>query len=355
MNLDLRTPLSFRMRWHSALVALAISCLFAHGCSQRSASTDVPVADAVPVANTSPVSGGQAEVSGERSENEHAQTAVDGGIEDSANAETSPDASAHEESQGPPPAPEIAVVPPPNPIRIALYDAPGVSGESLRKTRRLLVSAEGFEPVVVTPEQIRADALSGMHVVLFTGGRGSVQGRLLGEEGRQVVRDFLAAGGGYIGVCAGSYLAIQGREEFHKIELVAARHLSGDFWRRGIATVRVREVGGTTEHRLFYANGPIFERFRVRGLESYQPLATFLSDVYMTAQGTQPGEMPGTPAILAASYRGGRIILFSPNPVLAAEGERTRPDIMLDAIRWVATHGPVPRGLVFTDVFHGDP
>ena len=354
MNLDFMTPVSFRMRWHLALVALAFSCLFAHGCSQRSAGTDVPVADAVPVESTPPVSDGEAAEPGNQSESESAVAAVDGGIEDAANSEAAPDSRAHEESQGPPPAPDIAVVPPPNPIRIALYDAPGVSGESLRKTRRLLASAEGFDPVVVTPEQVRSSALSGMHVVLFTGGRGSVQGRLLGEAGRQAVRDFLASGGGYIGVCAGSYLAIQGREEFHKIELVAARHLSGDYWRRGIATVRVREVGGSGVHRLFYANGPIFERIRVRGLDSYQPLATYLSDVYLTAQGTQPGEMPGTPAILAASYRGGRIILFSPNPVLAAEDERTRPDIMLDAIRWVATRGSVPRGLVFTDVFHGE-
>ena len=206
---------------------------------------------------------------------------------------------------------------------------------------------------MLTPEQVRSGRLAGFHVVIFTGGQGSVQGRLLGEEGRQVVRDFLAAGGGYIGVCAGAYLAIQGREEFHKIEIVAARHLSQDFWRRGVATIEVCEIGGSGVHRMFYANGPIFERLRVRGLEPYRPLATFLSDVYMTSQGTQPGEMPGTPAIIASSYRGGRIVLFSPNPVLAAAGESPRRDMMIDAVRWVGTRGPVPRRLVFSDVFTG--
>jgi len=228
-----------------------------------------------------------------------------------------------------------------------------VSEEALNATRVTLERAGGFTATVLSPGQVRAGRLAGYHVVIFTGGRGSIQGRLLGEEGRQVVRDFLAAGGGYVGVCAGSYLAIQGRDEFHKIEIVAARNLSGDSWWRGVGTVRVREVGGRGVHQLFYANGPIFEPFRVRGLEPYRPLAIFQSDLFLPEQGTQAGEMPGTPAILASSYRGGRIILFSPNPVLAAQGEETRDDMMIDAVRWVATRGPIPRRLVFSNVFHG--
>jgi len=240
---------------------------------------------------------------------------------------------------------------PPSPIRVALYRAPGVSLESHNATLEVLRGARGFTPRVVTPDEVRAGSLAGQHVVIFTGGRGSVQGEALGEDGRQIVRDFVSNGGGYVGVCAGSYLALQGSEEFYKLAIVAARNLSGDFWRRGEHTVEIQEVGSETVHRLFYANGPVFARVDHETLPPYVELATFLSNYYLPAHGTRSGEMPGTPAILATSYGTGRIILFSPNPVLAAEGETASPDMMLRAVRWVATHGPVPRSLRYADVF----
>jgi len=236
-------------------------------------------------------------------------------------------------------------------IRVALYQAPGVSVEALLTTERILRETPGFEPVIVTPEEVRAGALNGRHVVIFTGGRGSVQGRLLEETGRQIVRDFVAGGGGYVGVCAGSYLAIQGPEEFYKIAIVAAENLSGDAWQRGMGTARIQEVGGSREHRLFYANGPVFRRLELPGFRPFVTLATFVSDFYLPAHGTESGQMPSTPAILASSYHRGRILLFSPNPVLAAEGEEARGDLMIDAVRWAATPGPVPATLAFGDVF----
>lgn len=254
------------------------------------------------------------------------------------------------------PSQEVAEPGPTPPVvRVALYRAPGVSVEALLATEQVLRESRGFDPVVVTPEEVREGALDGRHVVIFTGGRGSVQGRLLGPEGRQIVREFVAAGGGYIGVCAGAYLAIQGRDEFHKIAIVAAENLSGDFWRRGVGTARVQEVGGEGVHRLFYANGPVFLRSQIPGFRPYVALATFLSDFYLPAHGTESGQMPSTPAILAASYHRGRIVLFSPNPVLSAEGEEARGDMMADAVRWVATPGPVTESLTFDDVFVSSP
>lgn len=251
-----------------------------------------------------------------------------------------------------PPTPEPArPAVAPSPIRVALYRAPGVSLGSHHATLEALREARGIVPRVVNPEEVQSGALDGNHVVIFTGGRGSVQGRSLGDDGRQLVRDFVNSGGGYIGVCAGSYLAMQGEEEFFKLAIVAARNFSGDNWRRGEHTVEIREVGGEGVHRLFYANGPVFARVEHESIAPYVELATFLSNAYLPAHGTHSGEMPGTPAILAAAYGQGRVILYSPNPVLAAEGESANPDLMIQSVRWVATPGPVPTSLQFADVF----
>jgi hypothetical protein len=322
------------VRWQIVAACLALSC----ATRQPDAEADIMTASAaMPVIDPD---------SGTNAPPRETRDAEDAGAEAAPTAASSADADVGG-------APARASRPPPATIRVAIYDAPGVSAEALQETAALLARTPGFAVAILTPDQVRTSRLAGHHVIIFTGGRGSEQGRLLGEEGRRVVRAFLARGGGYIGVCAGAYLAIQGREEFHKIEVVAARHLSGDFWRRGVATVVVREIGAPGTHGLFYANGPIFEPVAVRGLQPYRPLATFESDVFMEAQGTRPGEMPGTPAIIASAYRSGRVLLFSPNPVLAAPGERDRGDMMLDAVRWVATRGHVPEGLRFGDVFHG--
>jgi hypothetical protein len=243
-----------------------------------------------------------------------------------------------------------------SPIRVAIYRAPGVSVAAHVATAEALRAAGGFVVTTVTPDDVRAGALAGNDVVIFTGGRGAVQGEALGEEGRQAVRDFVAAGGGYVGVCAGAYLALQGEAEFFKLAIVAARNVSGDNWRRGEHTAEVREAppgSGERVRRIFYANGPVFEPVAHATIAPYVVLATFVSDFYLPAHGTRSGEMPGTPAILAAAFGRGRIVLFSPNPVLAAEGEAASPELMAQAVRWVSTPAPdpLPATLGFRDVF----
>lgn len=47
------------------------------------------------------------------------------------------------------------------------------------------------------------------HVVLFPGGSGNGQAKAIGAKGRQAVRDFVSAGGGYIGTCGGAFLGLQ--------------------------------------------------------------------------------------------------------------------------------------------------
>jgi putative intracellular protease/amidase len=249
------------------------------------------------------------------------------------------------------PPEDAASAPASSTIRVAFYRARGVGEDALEQAISALEEAGGFEVAQLAPEDVREGKLDGRDVAVFTGGIGSVQGRLLEEQGRSLVRDFVRAGGGYVGICAGSYLAIQGPPQYHHIAIVAARNWSGDAWRRGIDMLEVRPVGGETTLRLFYANGPVFRPDPREELAPYVPLAEYVSDKYCADCGTNPGEMPGTPAILAAAYGKGRILLFSPNPVLAEGDEAAHPELFVAAVRWVAARGPVDPALRFADVF----
>ena len=233
------------------------------------------------------------------------------------------------------------------PLRVLVYDAPGVGASAIDSAMAAFTAAEGVEARRVTPADIEAGALDDADVALFTGGRGSVQGRLLGESGRERVREFVRRGGGYLGICAGSYLALQGEPEFYKVAIVAARNLTGDRWRRGTRSVSVRPTDGSDAVTLHYANGPLIAPDSVEGLAPFVSLATFDADVHWERYDTHAGEMPGTVAVAAARFGRGRMILFSPNPTL----EPGRPELLLRAMRWVATTGPVAPGLRWRDVF----
>jgi putative intracellular protease/amidase len=237
------------------------------------------------------------------------------------------------------------------PIRVGFYQARGVSEDALGQAMLVLRNAGGFDVAALAPEQIRDGALAERDVAVFSGGIGSTQGALLEPAGRRIVREFVAGGGGYVGICAGSYLAIQGPPQYNHVAIVAARNWSDDAWKRGVAMLDVRPLGGDAAFQMFYANGPVFRRDTVEGLAPFVPLAEFVSDKYCLSCGTQPGELPGTPAILAASYRAGRILLFSPNPVLAQGTAAPHPELFVAAVRWAADRGPVAASLRWSDVF----
>ncbi|MEM9071994.1 MAG: BPL-N domain-containing protein [Myxococcota bacterium] len=234
----------------------------------------------------------------------------------------------------------------PPPVKVALFRAPGVARDALDAAEALLGSAPGFSLTVVGPDEVRRGALRAQDAVLFTGGRGSVQGRLLQDEGRAEVRRFVGEGGGYVGICAGAYMALQGEAEFHKVAIVAGRHATGDRWRRGVASIDVEDDRGG--HRdLHYANGPIIGAERVEGLPAFVPLAWFRDEIWRERHDTRPGEMINTPAIVASQYRRGAIVLFSPNPSLDPE----EPELLLRALRFVGQGNRVTPRTTFADVF----
>jgi len=222
-----------------------------------------------------------------------------------------------------------------------VLDAPGVGPEALAAAIATIDGSATLRARVLTPAEVRAGALASTRALLVTGGRGSRQGRALGEEGRDALRRFVREGGGYVGICAGSYLAMQrpegSIEESYKAAFVAAAHATGDAWQRGIAPIPVRAPEGGEQVVLHYANGPLFALVSVEGLPAPRVLACFEHEVSSERGGTRPGQMRGAPALIATSYGRGEIVLFSPNPTL----EPARPELLVRALEGAAAQRPV--------------
>ena len=92
-------------------------------------------------------------------------------------------------------------------LRVAVYDAGGVGSNGPRALDRVLLEMPTTVARRVGAEDIRDGVLKQFDVAIFPGGSGSKQASALNARGRAAVQAFVNRGGGYVGICAGSYLA----------------------------------------------------------------------------------------------------------------------------------------------------
>lgn len=222
---------------------------------------------------------------------------------------------------------------PPKPIRVAVYDGDGVSAG--RKT--VLAALENFPGIkteTITAADIRAGKLKDYQVVLLPGGSGSGQGKALGEEGREQVRQFVQKGGGYVGICAGAYLA--SRSYTWSLHLLDAEVVDRAHWNRGFGDVELRlsEKGQgffgakSDQVKIYYHQGPLLAPGNDPAIPDYDSLAAFETEI--AKNGAPKGVMKGTTAVAAGRFGAGKVFCFSPHP---EKLEPTR-ELLHKAVRW---------------------
>lgn len=222
----------------------------------------------------------------------------------------------------------------PGPIRVAVYAGPGT-----RKGMRHLLAQLQRLPhstiVPVGPEEIKAGALAEFNVVLFPGGSSSRQGESLGDVDRRQVREFIERGGGYVGICAGAYLATSNWPQ--SLGILDANNRSSR-WKQGRGVVRMeftpegREILGAPQDwcDVRYHNGPLLVPALLDHLPDFQPLAVFRSEV--AEDGAPKGVMVGSPAVVAGQFGKGRVLCFSPHP----DQTKGLEELVRNGVRWAA-------------------
>lgn len=220
------------------------------------------------------------------------------------------------------------------PIRVALYDDAGAAGKGVPKVGEILGNPADFKVTIFKAEDVVA-ALKDSDVVIFTGGSGSKQGNAIGEAGRAEVQRFVREGGGYVGICAGAYLACS--KFSWGLGLLNAQTVSSK-WRRGVGDVQIeftpdgQKLSSLPAERraVRYANGPIIKPAGRTDLAPYEPLAIFRTEL---AENDSPvGAMVDTPALVKGLFGKGRVVISSPHPEQTPGLEIT----IERAVRWVA-------------------
>ena len=220
-------------------------------------------------------------------------------------------------------------------IRVGVFKDAGAAGKGVPRVTELLGKTEDIKVTHLTGKEIASGVLTNFDVVMFTGGSGSKQAESLGEKGREEVRRFVRGGGGYIGICAGAYLACSGFD--WGIGVLNAKTVSSK-WMRGSGNVEIEMTAKgaaltslpAEKREVHYENGPIIQPDNQKDIPAYEPIAFFRTEL---AKNSSPkGVMINSPALVRGAYGKGRVLFSSPHPEQTSGMEELVPS----AVRWVA-------------------
>ena len=219
-------------------------------------------------------------------------------------------------------------------IRVALYDDSGSAGKGVPSVKEQLGKTKDMEITVLKADGIQA-GLDGYNVVIFTGGSGSKQAKTIGDKGRDQVHKFIENGGGYVGICAGAYLAC---DSFSWGLHVLDAKTPSSKWQRGRGELKMeftdkgREVLGFPAGQLgvLYANGPILVSAKNDAIPDFEPLAFFRTE--LAEHDSPKGVMVNSAAIVRGLFGKGRVLVSSPHP----EQTPGMEGFIEKAVRWVA-------------------
>ena len=229
---------------------------------------------------------------------------------------------------------------PAGPLRVAVYNGGGTGNKALAAVRTVLGRQKDLALVVpVGPEDISDGALAQFDLVIFPGGSGSRQAAAIGKAGHDAVRTFIRGGGGYVGICAGAYLATY--RYSWGLKVIDARTVDSKHWNRGNGMVKVeltdagrKILGGPARQMdVYYAQGPLLAPAKADSLPDYQTLAHYRTEI--AKNGAPAGVMAGTPAVIIAAFGKGRVICFSPH-FEKTQSEKGADALVRRAVLWAA-------------------
>lgn len=227
------------------------------------------------------------------------------------------------------------------PKLLALYDAEGVGyyGSTLLD-RAVNETTLDAQTVPVCGEDIREGILDRCKGVLFPGGTGKGIAVALRPEGVRRVRDFVAKGGGYFGVCAGAYFAASGLPEY--TGMIPLKH---DLpWAKGSTMLKVgltpegmALLGSDVSHiETRYNCGPVYRELAPNGQRVPVTVLAKFESPSKDSKGVVHQEMVGTPAIMSMPWKMGRIMIISPHP----EGQPRYYPLVARSIGWTIGQDP---------------
>jgi glutamine amidotransferase-like uncharacterized protein len=88
-----------------------------------------------------------------------------------------------------------------------VYGGPGACPDGCIDAAVTVTRIAGFDPIVVTPDNFHPSVLESAKVWVQPGGKSGQASNAMGAEMKEHIKTFIKNGGGYVGFCAGAFLA----------------------------------------------------------------------------------------------------------------------------------------------------
>lgn len=212
-------------------------------------------------------------------------------------------------------------------IRVALYTGHGTTQRARHNTGAVLnYHGSGIVATTVNESDIPFLSRDSFDVVYFPGGGGTTQAKAIGTAGQEAVKHFVQNGGGYVGVCAGAFLASQ------HLRISAfkdtTRPVKGKSRGDGNCTLALTTEGvkdlspfavdpsAMNKTEFFYANGPVMGLSpKLPNVSNPRPLVVFTSSsVPIEKKYTGPNAGQGKVAVGVNNFGEGLVLVSGPHP-----------------------------------------
>ncbi|HCS73210.1 MAG TPA: hypothetical protein DIW17_04955 [Clostridiales bacterium] len=185
---------------------------------------------------------------------------------------------------------------------------------------RIIVSFQ-----TVTKQQILNNDLDDFDLIMIAAGGGGAVANALGHDGCAAIEAYIDAGGGYMGLAGGAYLAPLGYTEASGwLEII---NLEVDYpnWNHGQGQLVIRPNSGTvitqgmqigTKYIAYGINPPALSPGNSTNPKMGEVInaVSHVSNPINNLEGAAGINMAGTPAVAAASYGNGRVVISGVQP-----------------------------------------
>ena len=205
-------------------------------------------------------------------------------------------------------------------INVGVFDGHGGSQTCVWETVEAVKIDKEMNVRLITTSDIANGCLDSLHAIIIPGGGGSRQYLNLGHENHNRIRNFVAKGGGAVGICAGAYF-FSNTPSYASIAINGAEAIDIEHDNRGHGLAKFTlsdegksifpELANRDTSFVMYYEGPVF--VNASDTINYSSFATMESDVH--EEGDAPANMTNAkPFFTGNNYGQGRVFSTIAHP-----------------------------------------
>ena len=204
------------------------------------------------------------------------------------------------------------------PLKVGVYADKGPGGIGAVEWFRLVKESPEMDLTLLDGADVRAGKLAGLDVLVMPGGSSMTEFDTLGTNGVAKMKEFMRAGGGYVGTCAGCCLLMDGPKKRARVFPWNSSGSEGDlfFPQFKLTPAGQKALGlGEGPHVIRYHGGPFMwpttNRIEDAKVEVW---GTFNAEATFKGQLKKEKKMYGSAAIIGGTYGKGRLFATSAHP-----------------------------------------